>query len=144
MSNPSTPETPRLAAQAIIQNREGKFLVVNHLLKKEAPWRFPGGKLDSVELSKSTGPILAARRELLEELGVWADPFAFEPLGTEDIFIDGDFWRVHYFLIRSRNWIGAPASREPEKLGELCWVTKEELLALDISGNMRVVAERAL
>ena len=42
----STKEKPRLAAQAIVINRDGEFLVVDHPAKKEARWRFPGGKLE--------------------------------------------------------------------------------------------------
>ena len=134
----STKENPRLAAQAIVINRDGKFLVVDHPAKKEARWRFPGGKLEPKET-----PAAAARRELYEEVGVWADPFMFQDLGTEDIFIDGDFWRVSYFLIHAKDWIGRPHSKE-EKLGDVRWVTKAELLQLDISGNMRAVVLRAL
>ena len=133
-----TKENPRLAAQAIVINRDGKFLVVDHPAKKEARWRFPGGKLE-----KGEAPAAAARRELYEEMGVWADPFGFKPLGTEDIFIDGDFWRVHYFLFPATEWVGRPRSQE-EKLGDVRWVTKAELLQLDISGNMRAVVLRAL
>ena len=135
----STPESPRLAAQAIVVNREGKFLVAEHPQKKEARWRFPGGKLESKE-----APAAAARRELYEEVGVWADPFGFKPLGTEDVYIDGDFWRVHYFLVPATEWIGRPQSREENKLGDVRWVTKAELLGMDISENMRAVVERAL
>jgi 8-oxo-dGTP diphosphatase len=134
----STKDTPRLAAQAVVINRDGKFLVVEHPAKKEARWRFPGGKLE-----KGEAPAAAARRELYEEMGVWADPFMFQSLGTEDARIDGDFWRVHYFLIPAKDWIGRPRSREA-KLGDVRWVTKAELLQLDISGNMRAVVLRAL
>jgi 8-oxo-dGTP diphosphatase len=134
----STKENPRLAAQAIVANREDRFLVVDHPAKKEARWRFPGGKLE-----KGEAPAAAARRELFEEVGVWADPFMFQDLGTEDIFIDGDFWRVSYFLIHAKDWIGRPHSKEA-KLGDVRWVTKAELLQLDISGNMRAVVLRAL
>jgi 8-oxo-dGTP diphosphatase len=134
----STKENPRLAAQAIVVNRDGKFLVVDHPAKKEARWRFPGGKLE-----KGEAPAAAARRELYEEMGVWADPFMFQSLGTEDARIDSDFWRVHYFLIPAKDWMGRPRSRET-KLGDIRWVTKNELLEMDISSNMLAITEKRL
>ncbi len=128
-----------ICAQVIVQNRDGKYLVVNHLKKTQHPWRFPGGKVEPIEQTK-----VAAKRELLEEVGIWADPYCLEPLGTEDNTIDGGLWRSHIFLVRAKNWIGAPASREPKKLGECRWCTREELLKLDVPDSLRAVVLRAL
>ncbi len=53
------------SAAAVVRNREGKVLLLHHLLRPSGGWGLPGGFLDRGE-----HPEKAVRRELKEETGI--------------------------------------------------------------------------
>lgn len=54
-----------VSAAAVVTNREGKVLLLNHLLRPYSGWGLPGGFLTAFEQ-----PHDAIKRELLEETGI--------------------------------------------------------------------------
>lgn len=105
-------------AGLILRDDDGRFLMVYHSKKKEYPWRFPGGKLEPGEL-----PIVAAARELVEELGVIPDSLYLYTENTA--FIDGAEWTGFYFLCS--NYRGTPTIQEPEKQGEIRYMKASDM-----------------
>jgi len=91
----------------IIRDVEGRYLTLRHAKKVERQWRFPGGKVDSGEF-----PIMAAARELFEELGVIAYGLNLIKV-TEDHFTDAETWKGHFFEVLS--YSGEIRLMEPEK-----------------------------
>lgn len=104
-----------------IRNAEHKFLVVNHSQKKEFSWRVPGGKVMPGEL-----PIIAAARELSEELGISAT--SLNLFRQSDTFADGAFWHGLFFICNS--YFGGPRIMEPEK--------QDEIRYIRIAGDIRL------
>ena len=64
----STQQKFTVSAAAVISNREGKVLLLDHLLRPFSGWGLPGGFLTAKEQ-----PEEAIRRELLEETGLELD-----------------------------------------------------------------------
>ncbi|MFF3918645.1 NUDIX domain-containing protein [Streptomyces sp. NPDC001852] len=60
---PPNPARPTMSAAAVLRDGEGRFLIVKPGYKPG--WNLPGGGVD-----KGETPAQAARRELLEELGI--------------------------------------------------------------------------
>lgn len=110
----------RYAAIAIIEDR-GSFLAIHHRDKKECPWRFPGGKVNSGE-----SPVQAARRELWEETGLRANLMDFVCCMRAPL--DGEEWTAYFFRVRT--WEGQPRIREPEKVDDLRWMSMANLYAV--------------
>ena len=109
---------------ALVIRKDNQFLVVNHIKKSEHPWRFPGGKVEPGEL-----PIVAAARELQEELGVEA--LSLQLVGTPIINVDGDDWCGYFFL--ADLLVGTPEIKEPSKHGELKFMSRFDLKINDCS-----------
>ncbi|MCF2940960.1 8-oxo-dGTP diphosphatase MutT [Paenibacillus alkaliterrae] len=61
-------------AAAIIENQNGRILIARRAKGKsqEGMWEFPGGKLEPGE-----SPEECLRRELLEEMGIEIEPYAY-------------------------------------------------------------------
>jgi 8-oxo-dGTP pyrophosphatase MutT (NUDIX family) len=79
------------AALVVVQDREGKILVINHR-GKEPYWRIPGGKVQSGETFRQ-----AAARELLEETGLFIPADSLEHVNAQFTEVDGCDWTVHVF-----------------------------------------------
>ena len=56
--------------------------------------------------------------------------------GRETAEIDGGLWTGIFFLVK--NWMGRPESRE-DKIGDVKWVTREELLELDAHPTYEII-----
>jgi ADP-ribose pyrophosphatase YjhB (NUDIX family) len=61
----STQSSFTVSAAAIITNHEGKVLLLNHVLRPDSGWGYPGGFV-----SKGEQPEDAIRREVKEETGI--------------------------------------------------------------------------
>lgn len=115
----------------IIRDDENKFLFVNHSKKKEYPWRFPGGKVEVGEQA-----IMAAARELFEELGITANSLALYKQTTA--FADGAEWTGCFYICTSYN--GVPTIQEPDKQSALLFARVAELPVDSIRPNEAALA----
>src|SRR5262245_37487456 len=61
----STQSSFTVSAAAIITNEEGKVLLLNHVLRPDSGWGYPGGFINRGEQAED-----AVRREVLEETGI--------------------------------------------------------------------------
>lgn len=107
-------------ATVAIQDGAGRFLTVHHAKKAQHPWRWPGGKVELGEL-----PIVAAIRELYEELGLIAEEIKF--VTSMSHVSDGAFWMGHFYLVK--NFQGVVTFAEPDKHDDWRYMTIEELIA---------------
>jgi ADP-ribose pyrophosphatase YjhB (NUDIX family) len=105
----------------LAETGNNKFLVAHHIKKTERPWRFPGGKIEANEL-----PIMAAARELQEELGVVALSLRLHNVQSQQV--DGKLWMGFYFVCDE--YTGTLKVQEPDKLPEFRFCTLEELKSL--------------
>lgn len=121
------------ASAAIRHPKTGLWLAMHHIKKTQHPWRFPGGKIELGETSAD-----AVAREVLEELNIEILRMtAIHPLRTTAV--DGGLWTGQFFLVTA--WLGTPQSMEPEKIGDIEWLTAEELLHRDSHPEYEVVHE---
>lgn len=105
----------------IIIRGENGFLMVHHDEKAEYPWRFPGGKVDPDELL-----IVAAARELREELGVEATALSYYK--SYCVFVDGAKWAGHFFICSG--YKGTLQIMEPEKHSHCRYMTSAKIKEL--------------
>lgn len=101
-----------------MRNQEGKFLLIHTTKEGRNRWEFPGGKVDSEELSP-----VAAERECLEETGI--SVLYSEYLCTRQLTIDGDDWEIKFFI--ANTYTGSPTNREPDKADEVCFKSWGEI-----------------
>lgn len=111
-------------SSVVIKDNHGRFLVLHHtktvdgkLFKKA--WRFPGGKLEGDEQ-----PIIAAARELKEELGIIAHSLRLVAVPTNK-HDDGVEYTGFYYLVDQIE--GTPTIMEPTKHDEMRWLSVEEI-----------------
>jgi 8-oxo-dGTP pyrophosphatase MutT (NUDIX family) len=125
----------RYYSALVIRDLYGDFLTVNHIKKTEHVWRFVGGKIEGDEM-----PIVAAARELKEELGIV--PTSLRLVGTPVVHCDGDDWMGFFFIVDSFD--GNICIQEPDKHGEIRYLSVAELARLgsypecEIAGNIRL------
>jgi mutator protein MutT len=79
-------------------------------------WGFPSGRVEEGET-----PLLAAKREALEEVAVEVNNLTF--LGELE---DHKLKVIHYFYI-CKNWSGELINAEPDLCREVCWFNIESL-----------------
>lgn len=114
------PLTGRYASVLVISPGGQFVLTTRHYTKKFNQPRFPGGKIEQGE-----SPILAARRELEEELNIVPERLHF--LATFDHAADSGRWfGYHFVCIKYR---GIPKIQEPHKHDQLAWLNADELQA---------------
>lgn len=109
----------------IIVKRGNKVLF---LLRQNTGWRdgqycLPGGHVEAGESFKQ-----AACRELLEEVGISANPQQLEHRITFHAYRDRDDTHervgVYFELV---NWSGEPRNAEPDKHAEIAWYDLDDL-----------------
>jgi 8-oxo-dGTP diphosphatase len=120
---------------AVIKDDAARLLICKRPAHKRHGnlWEFPGGKL---ELGESA--LQAARRELLEELGLTVESvheLLFSVHDPGSVFII-DFYRVV-----------APGTPVPTEHSDIAWVRPEDLLSYDLAPSderfARALAERS-
>lgn len=110
---------PNLYAALVIRNADGKFLTVKHNKPWKYVWRFAGGKIEAGEQ-----PIIAAARELEEELGLVAHSLRLVAVPT-NLHEDGEKWTGYYFL--ADDVCGFPKIMEPTKHEAFAYLSVDEL-----------------
>lgn len=123
-------------AAGIIQNAENKILIAKRPLHKPwgGFWEFPGGKIEPEELAAD-----ALARELLEELGISADPTSFKDKELLSYSFDYPNYSVllEFFLVSE--FTGEPQALEGQSIQ---WVNISELGNYQmLEGNLRMVEE---
>ena len=108
-----------LVVAAALYNKKGEILLAQRPDGKSMAglWEFPGGKLEAGET-----PEAALARELEEELGIVADPLAFEPI----TFASHAYETFHLLmpLYALYEWQGALIPREGQAIE---WVKPDRL-----------------
>lgn len=98
----------REAARAIVVGPDYEVLVVHETKNGRDRWMLPGGKIEPGERAWE-----AAVRELKEETGLVVDQAVPRKVAERRMFVDGDDWLIHYFLMPAT--IGTPTVTEPDK-----------------------------
>lgn len=112
----------------IITNRQGKVLLLEHLLRPGSGWGIPGGFIEHGEQ-----PEAAARREIREETGIELENIRMLRLHTINRHIE--------FMFRAESDDTAQVkSREIISLG---WFAVDEMPA-EMSGAQKVLVEKVL
>lgn len=117
---------------AVIYNRRHQILLAQRPLDKHqgGKWEFPGGKVEPNESAKN-----ALQRELLEELGIEAEPTSMQPLleikhAYSDKNIWLDVWTVDQFQYE-------PIGREGQTIA---WFELAQLQDLDFpAANLSIL-----
>ena len=95
-----------VSAAAIVTNDEGKVLLLNHVLRPDSGWGYPGGFIDKGEQAED-----AIRREVREETGIELDKLQLRHIRTSGTHVE------ILFIARS---VGEPEVRSREII-ELGW-----------------------
>lgn len=123
-------ENVHVGVGAIVERRDHGILLVQRGSRDShahgyGKWGLPGGWLEFGETAYD-----AARREVLEETGVYVRPFRPEQFttrteGTSDLHIVTLFVRCEYLG-------GEPENREPDKQLRVNWMDQHMLTELDL------------
>lgn len=115
-------------AGCVIENNEGKVLLLHRNAPERKQWETPGGKIDPGE-----DPTLTAKREVAEELGIEVD--VQDEIGRHDFTEDGH--NMGYVWYRARIISGVPSPVE-DKHDSVSYFSWEELRGMeDLSPNTR-------
>jgi ADP-ribose pyrophosphatase YjhB (NUDIX family) len=110
----STQSSFTVSAAAIVTNGEGKILLLNHLLRPDSGWGYPGGFVNKGEQAED-----AIRRELDEETGI-----ELTELRLNSIHTSGS--GTHIEILFTAQAIGEATVRSRE-IVELGWFDLEQL-----------------
>src|SRR5690625_4538414 len=116
--------SPQVEVAATYVSINDKILLLKLVDHKEEQglWGVPAGKFEIGEK-----PFQAAKRELFEETGIYAQPHALKPLGK--LYIRRPHLDYTYHLFGLRLESTPPLSLSPEHCSYL-WVSKEEAQTL--------------
>ena len=108
----STQSSFTVSAAAIIINKDGKVLLLNHVLRPDSGWGYPGGFVDKGEQAED-----AIRREAREETGIELDDLQLGQIRT---------YGRHLEILFIAQAIGEPEVRSREII-ELGWFGVDDL-----------------
>jgi ADP-ribose pyrophosphatase YjhB (NUDIX family) len=112
----STQSSFTVSAAAIVTNEEGKVLLLNHVLRPDSGWGYPGGFLNRGEQPES-----AIRREVLEETGLKLSDLLLSQVHTSGS-------GRHIEVLFTARGVGEPKVRSREII-ELGWFAVDDLPA---------------
>jgi 8-oxo-dGTP diphosphatase len=127
------PSSTLLVVAAVIEDAAGRMLVAQRPAHKHLAlkWEFPGGKVEPGESPES-----ALARELREELGVEIEILRTLPRFTHD-YSDVIIAMVPFVC----RLAPASAAPHPHEHVALRWVSREELITLDLAAaDLPIVA----
>jgi len=101
----STQTSFTVSAAAIISNGEGKVLLLNHVLRPDSGWGYPGGFVN-----KGEQPEDAIRREVREETGIELDELQLSVVHTSGS-------GRHIEILFTATAVGEPEVRSREIMG---------------------------
>lgn len=116
-----------VGAMALIQDDQGRVLVVEHTYRREVPWGLPGGWLKHAE-SPETG----LAREVLEETGLQV---------RIDVLMAADFWGSSQLDLLYRATVVSGTFKPSDETGRHRWVAPRELP--ELLPNQRALLRKA-
>lgn len=117
----STQSKFTVSAAAVIVNEHGEVLLLNHVLRPDSGWGFPGGFIDHGEQADA-----AIRREIREEVGIELENVKVIRIRT---------FKTHIEVLFSATPIGEPSVCSPEII-ELGWF-KPDAVPEEMSGSQK-------
>jgi 8-oxo-dGTP pyrophosphatase MutT (NUDIX family) len=126
------------SAGVFVRRGDGRYLFFERIFFPQE-WTVPAGHVDAGE-----NPRIAAARELVEEVGLSADPGELIPFGTDDVLGDScwrgsDAHRWHVFCLE------VPAATDVQVLEEgrrPVWLPLERALTQPLTVPVRYLIER--
>lgn len=119
-------------AGCVIENEEGKILLLHRNTPERQQWETPGGKIEPDE-----DPLLTAKREVTEELGIEVD--IAEEIGRKDFIEDNHQMGYIWYKAEIISGNPTPAEDKHDKLDYFSW---DELRGRkDLSPNARNLVE---
>ncbi len=134
------PSRPWVGVGAVVLHQGRVLLVRRGRPPGQGVWAFPGGAVDLGERVLD-----AARRELMEETGLHA-----EPLDVVDVYEyierdDAGQVRYHYVILEVLlRLTGSPHARARDDAAAVRWFAPSELTAADVGPGVPRVVQRAL
>lgn len=102
-----------VGAMALIQDDDGRMLVVEHTYRREIPWGLPGGWLKHAE-----SPEAGLAREVLEETGLRV---------RVDALLAADFWGSSQLDMMFRCTVQSGSYQPSDETGRHRWVPPSQL-----------------
>jgi 8-oxo-dGTP diphosphatase len=97
-----------VGAMALIEDGQGRILIVEHTYRREIPWGLPGGWLKDAE-----SPEMGLAREVYEETGLAV---------RVECLLGADFWGSSQLDLLFRCTVEAGSYRPSDETGDHCWV----------------------
>jgi ADP-ribose pyrophosphatase YjhB (NUDIX family) len=130
------PARPLVGASAAIMNRDRVLLVQRGHEPLKGMWSFPGGLVKAGETL-----VEAARRELEEETGVYAE--GLKPVDTLEIIEhDGDLVRHHYVLVVHGGFYKSGSAKAASDAAALCWADYEDAQKLELTQGCLAIIKK--
>jgi len=126
---------PILLAGCVLLDPYGRILLLHRNLEDIGQWELPGGKVEEGET-----PVMAAVREIQEELGVSVE--ISRALGSESFEQDDTTYIYHWFLGYITE--GVPDVMEADTFDDLDYFEIEDLPSLALSANMQILQPKLL
>ena len=102
-----------VGAMALIQDDQGRVLVLEHTYRRDVPWGLPGGWLKHAESPES-----GLTREVLEETGL---------VVTVDALLAADFWGSSQLDLLFRCTVRSGTYQPSDETGQHRWVLPNHL-----------------
>jgi 8-oxo-dGTP diphosphatase len=116
-----------IGAMALIQDSDGRILVLEHTYRKRVPWGLPGGWLKHAE-----SPEAGLAREVHEETGLTV---------RVDALLAADFWGGTQFDLLYRCEVVEGSVRSSDETGLHRWANVDELP--ELLPNQRLLLRKA-
>jgi 8-oxo-dGTP diphosphatase len=110
-------------AGCVIKDEQGRILLIHRKTSRFDHWEIPGGKIEDET------PQAAAKRELMEELGV--EVVLGKKLAQKEFSDKAGDW--HYTWFEAKIEKGKPKIMEPKKFSEWNYFDLRQLASLDLS-----------
>jgi 8-oxo-dGTP diphosphatase len=102
-----------VGAMALIQDDQGRILIVEHTYRRDVPWGLPGGWLKHAE-----SPEMGLAREVLEETGLQV---------RVERLLGADFWASSQLDLLYRCTVEGGSYQSSDETGLHRWVTPAQL-----------------
>lgn len=108
-------------AGCVIEDSEGRVLLLHRNTLERQQWETPGGKIEPDE-----DPVIAAKREAKEELGIEVD--ISDEIGRQDFEEDGHQFGYTWYRATILSGVPKPAEKKHDRIEYIPW---EELRSME-------------